>query len=1453
MPIPTTPPYPPLSFSLPKVSFRKIPASEALELSVPAGVHERQNIDYGFNNGSEFVRPEHYMRHIEPAEAELKNRVEYDMDEQDQEWLDFINAERKRSQMDTISYEVFEILMDRIEKEWFDLMKRVPKKATTSAGDGEGGDSVEDTRCAICDDGECENSNAIVFCDGCNLAAHQDCYGIPYIPEGQWLCRKCTVSPDRAVSCLLCPHEGGAFKQTSNGKWAHLLCAIWIPETGVSNPVYMEPIDSIEQIPKARWKLQCYLCRQKMGACIQCDNRNCYTAFHVTCAREAGLLLKFNRQRADSHGHSAGTVLHADSAHAANISLSDDEDTGPEVLRACCEKHLPKEVREERERLGIRYPTFLNLRGEDDDTPTGSRASTPGGRGADIGADASSRKKKGKAPSGLVAVNGSSRHTNGDATPSGRTSKAARAYKKSYRAGPPLVPKYILDRVMEYTHKIRIRAKPQFVAQLARFWSLKREARRGAPLLKRLHLEPWTAAPVPKEQAESEKTKKLQFLKLLREDLERVRMLAELSRKREREKHKQIEVLRSVLVGNFLFPYANILRKAFSDIISLDRQGLFASPVSRADVPDYYDIIKTPMDWSQISPRLDQNAYASVAALKKDVLQVFTNARIYNKPDTAYHKLATKMENAATPIFQALEEQFATVHAEENSKTKLAIQAWKDEQEAMRRENGPALSEEDLERMLERLETDLTLHFEPDLMLLNLIEDPELCAFEKASPDAVAGPNAVDTETGAHQTEATATQGSRLNFIDNLLRQDITLSEEALLDGLASLTPEIGSVDTMPSAINRKKKSSKRSRTRTTHERPQKRRKTAAVSTTIAVPELPAAGPVVIEPKPAPAPEPELEADAEMDSEAERDHTTNWEPEVKSKPEAETEAKPAPEAAHEPEAAQERGAGQQAEAELPPESDPEAEVAELAQAEAEAEPEPQPQLKEPPKVEPSPPGEDLQRALAATNGSEESGTQDVDITIKIKAPEPSPAEPEVVAAASPPVQAPPPVPTNSSELTTVVGAKEAELYAGPAQTPSTLSSALSTPVIAQEPEPEPEGRVAKDASSSERVLSDRRSVAGEEPTNLEVSDVTNWDTFKRFNTGWVLPAGSKRQSRPSNLNESKLTVDRGPKEVAARMLSKGKGKETSSVEEAKTSTSHARTRTSDDERDEPMDGSSDLSSVSSSDSSDLSDADDESADEEHQQEAGPSSQRTRPQRKRSQTVRMATDGEPDLYKRDRNGRFSKGRRRVVSQPLEDDSEEEEDDEEEEEEEEGDDDEGEGDEEEDPATTQEDGSDHADEQDKVGVGSSSFQLHRSASLQSSKSREDRSSSRRRGRVKVPRAKAQGEGEPEDFVDGTMVWAKITGYPFSPAVIVEPELPHAIVPKDVLRSAREPDEIHLVRFYGQKVQWRWMPTRKLRFMFEDDDLDQKLMKAPDGRTPHSKALVREAYKLALAEKE
>ncbi|KAK6904299.1 hypothetical protein I203_105109 [Kwoniella mangroviensis CBS 8507] len=529
---------------LPKVSFRVITDDQSI--LAPAGVNSEQSRSYGYNDFSEFERTEHYIRYIEPIESELAVQVEYDMDEQDQEWLDAINAERKKEQSGAISYEVFEILMDKLEKEWFNLSKRIPQPVQHLA--------AEDSKCAVCDDGEGENSNAIVFCDGCNLAVHQDCYGVPYIPEGQWLCRKCTVSPENPVSCIFCPNEGGAFKQTTSGHWSHLLCAIWIPETGLGNAIYMEPVEGVESVPKSRWKLVCSLCREKTGACIQCDNRNCFTAFHVTCARQAGLLSSMK-------------------------SFSQDG-----LLKAYCHKHLPAEEREEISDTASDFSSFSET----------------------IPKQTTKTKKKARRSS---TANGQA------AAVVPTTKKSAQAHSKSFRPGPPIIPRLILDKVLNYVAKVAIRKRQPFVERMCRYWSLKREARRGAPLLKRLHLEPWTASSDSRQQTETEKAQKLKFLQMLRNDLEKVRMLAELVRKREKEKLRQVQLIKDVVDG-FIFPYHGRLRVAFEKISALDRQSLYLHPVNRAEAPDYFEIIKEPMCWLWIDEKLEKNEYVDLADFK---------------------------------------------------------------------------------------------------------------------------------------------------------------------------------------------------------------------------------------------------------------------------------------------------------------------------------------------------------------------------------------------------------------------------------------------------------------------------------------------------------------------------------------------------------------------------------------------------------------------------------------------------------------------------------------------------------------------------------------------------------------------------------------------------------------------------------------------------------------------
>ena len=95
----------------------------------------------------------------------------------------------------------------------------------------------------------------MVFCDQCNICVHQACYGITHIPAGQWLCRTCSLGTQ--PKCELCPNRGGAMKSTKSGqKWAHVSCALWIPEVSIGCVEKMEPITKISSIPVRRMELQ---------------------------------------------------------------------------------------------------------------------------------------------------------------------------------------------------------------------------------------------------------------------------------------------------------------------------------------------------------------------------------------------------------------------------------------------------------------------------------------------------------------------------------------------------------------------------------------------------------------------------------------------------------------------------------------------------------------------------------------------------------------------------------------------------------------------------------------------------------------------------------------------------------------------------------------------------------------------------------------------------------------------------------------------------------------------------------------------------------------------------------------------------------------------------------------------------------------------------------------------
>ena len=89
---------------------------------------------------------------------------------------------------------------------------------------------------------------------------------------------------------------------------------------------------------------------------------------------------------------------------------------------------------------------------------------------------------------------------------------------------------------------------------------------------------------------------------------------------------------------------SKVLKTMLDDVIKNDEEkgGLFSVPVPIDQFPEYYEVVKRPMDYGTMRRKLENKEYRSAQALQKDFLLVMQNCLQFNSPESDIVKEARK-------------------------------------------------------------------------------------------------------------------------------------------------------------------------------------------------------------------------------------------------------------------------------------------------------------------------------------------------------------------------------------------------------------------------------------------------------------------------------------------------------------------------------------------------------------------------------------------------------------------------------------------------------------------------------------------------------------------------------------------------------------------------------------------------------------------------------------------
>lgn len=106
-------------------------------------------------------------------------------------------------------------------------------------------------------------------------------------------------------------------------------------------------------------------------------------------------------------------------------------------------------------------------------------------------------------------------------------------------------------------------------------------------------------------------------------------------------------------------PHFNELRRFLNQIQNHKQAWPFLNPVNKDEVPDYYNVIESPMDLSTVEERLENDFYTAPKDLVGDLKLILSNCRQYNDTTTVYAKCAGQLEKYMWRLIKEIPEWFA--------------------------------------------------------------------------------------------------------------------------------------------------------------------------------------------------------------------------------------------------------------------------------------------------------------------------------------------------------------------------------------------------------------------------------------------------------------------------------------------------------------------------------------------------------------------------------------------------------------------------------------------------------------------------------------------------------------------------------------------------------------------------------------------------------------------------